>query len=120
MKIEFKKISTVDLKKIFPVISEQDYKLLAGNSLIILDKDYERIQKSGAFKVGPYDISKDLIQIAKGESYDPVQSALLEKIQEKYVYADKFVDIMFKGISLEKNILLYGKGGHGSCLVIRK
>lgn len=112
MKIEFKKISTVDLKKVFPVISEQDYKLLAGNSLIISDKDYERIQKSGTFKVGPYDISKDLIQIAKGESYDPVQSALLEKIQEKYVYADKFVDIMFKGISLEKNILLYGKGGH--------
>lgn len=120
MKIEFKRVNTVDLKKVFPVINQEDYNLIAGNSLIISDKDYEKIQKSGSFKVGPYEISKDLIQIAKGESYDPVQQDIFQEIEKKYVYSDKFVDVMFKGIQLEKNILLFGRGGHGSDLVFKK
>lgn len=112
MKIEFKRINAASLKKVFPVINYEDYSLIEGNSLIISDKDYEKIQKSGSFKVGPYEISKDLIQIAKGENYNPMQQDVLKEIEKKYVYSEKFVDIMFKGSQLEKNVLLFGRGGH--------
>lgn len=113
MKIEFKKSSEAELKKVFPIISHSEYKLIQGCTLIISDKDYEKIQSSGSFKVGPYQISKDLIEIARGEGIDQDQIDVAAEVGKKFVYHDDVVDIVMKGLSLETNVLMYGKGGHG-------
>lgn len=112
MKIEFKRIAKVDLTKVFPVIPEADYKLLSGNSLIISDADWEKIQKKGYLDVGPYQISKDLIDVATGEQNDPKQIKIQAEVSKSSVYSEEMVDILFRGINLKKNVLMYGRGGH--------
>lgn len=112
MKIEFKRIAKVDLGKVFPVIPEADYKLLSGTSLIIPDKQWEEIQKKGFLAVGPYQISKDLIDIATGESHDPIQSKIQAEVSKTAIYSEEMVDVLFKGITLGKNVLQFGRGGH--------
>lgn len=113
MKIEFKKVSEVNLKGIYPVIQENEYKLLQGSTLIISDAEYNKIQKVGHYDIGPYAISKDLIRIATGEGLDQDQIDVTEKVGEKFIYHEDVVDVLMKGLSLETNVLMYGKGGHG-------
>jgi hypothetical protein len=112
MKIEFKRIAKVDLTKVFPVIDSSDYKLLSGQSLIIQDQEWKSIQKKGYLQVGPYQISKDLIDIAAGESNDPIQNKIKEEVSKKAIHSNDMVDIMFQSVKLGKNLLQYGRGGH--------
>lgn len=112
MKIEFKRLSKVNLPEIFPVISEADYKLLSGQHLIISEADYNKIQSKGYLQVGPYQISKDLIQISSDNSVDPRQAKIQAVISKSSIYSEELVDVLFKGITLGKNVIMYGRGGH--------
>lgn len=113
MKIQFKRLKSVDLSKIFPIVSASDYALFEGLTLIIPDKEYDQIQNKGFFQVNPsYQISKDLIEVAKGQAYDPVQQKILLEVQKKSIYVDDMVEVLMKGVELGQNILMYGRGGH--------
>lgn len=112
MKIEFKELKKVNLSEIFPIISEEDYKLLQGLSLILPDEEYNKIQKQGYLNIGPQQISKDLIQIAAGESFDPIQMEVQEEVSKRMIFSDKMVDILCRAVKLNKNVILYGRGGH--------
>lgn len=113
MKIVFKRLDkSINLKKVYPVIEEIDYKLLQGASLIIPDSEYDKIQKKGFFDVGPFQISKDLIEIAQGTSYNPDEVAVLEEFKKDAVFLDDMAEVLFKAVSLGQNAIFYGRGGH--------
>jgi len=112
MKIVFKSIESVDLKQIFPVIEEQDYKLLEGLSLVIPDSEYEKIQKQGYFKVDPFQISKDLIEVATGANYDPTHAKILAEVCKSSIFMEDMADALTRGVRLNQNVILYGRGGH--------
>jgi MoxR-like ATPase len=112
MKISFKPISEVDLTKVFPLITKDDYKLLEGKTLIISDADYNQIEKNGKLIVGPCEVSKSLIEADSGGKYTGVQLEIMKAVRKKAIYFDDVVDVILRGVRLEKNVLLYGKGGH--------
>jgi MoxR-like ATPase len=114
MKVTFKKIENVDLTKVFPVINQEDYSLIAGTKAIITKKEWDKIQKQGFYDVNGYQISKELINCSAEDSdlSQPHQEAL-DAVKDKFIYAEKPVDILFAGLEARKNVLLWGKGGHG-------
>lgn len=112
MKIEFKSLKGLDLTKVFPVIVADDYKLIEGHSLVISDPEYKKIEKQGYFEIGGVQVSKDLIQVAKGETYDPVRQVVADKVNETCLYADDMIEALFKAMQLNQNVLMYGRGGH--------
>ena len=113
MKIKFKNVSSdLDFSKIFPVIDKDDYALVAGRELVIEDSVGESIKSKGFLNLGEITISLSLIDFINVQGISIEQEEVLSKINETTINQEDLVDIIFKGVELRKNVLLYGKGGH--------
>ena len=113
MKIRFKNITgDLDFSKVFPIIEKSDYTLLAGRELIIEDSIGSSMTKNGYLSFDDLRISSQLIQIISAEGCSEAQSKVVDKLNESTINQEKLVDIIFKGIELKSNVLLYGRGGH--------
>lgn len=113
MKIKFKDSSEIDFTKIFPEIEPEDYALLENQSLSIDDKGYEKMLANKYLDLAGYQISTDFIEVDNGTGVSNTQSTIQAKVDQKFIYADKVVDVLLAGIENEKNVMLWGKGGHG-------
>ena len=112
MKIKFKNIKEVDFNKVFPIIKEKDYILLSGQELIIQEDEYKKLLDNKYLNLGGFHISLDLIIIQEKDINDK-QVEIQALVDERFIFAEDIVDILFAGIECQKNIILWGRGGHG-------
>jgi hypothetical protein len=112
MKISFKPSKDINFKEIFPVIDEAEYELLERLSLVIPDSEYKKIKTNGYFQIGPFRVSASLIEVPEKDKEEIVKKELMDIIGQKNVYFDDVVDVIYSGVKLNKNVLLFGKGGH--------
>ena len=112
MIIKFKDASEVDLKKVWPVISEDDYSLINGQELTIDADQCQKIKKNKFLNLAGYHISADLIIFAE-KSIAAEQIQVQQIVDEKFIYSEEVVDILFAGLENKKNVILWGRGGHG-------
>lgn len=121
MNIQFKSKNKVNLKGIFPVISEEDYNLLEGLKVKIEKRTLSEIEEKGYLEICGYQISKDLIEYTNGDIIaGETQQEIQALIDKEYVYSEKVVDILIAGVETGKNVLLWGPGGHGKSEITEK
>lgn len=113
MKIKFNKIEESALKSIYPPISYVDYAFLMEQEIILDPRSYDELLKEKFLKLGEYKISQDLITVIKNTAVSDVQMTVHKAVEEKFIYSEEVVDILMTGIDMEKNVILYGRGGHG-------
>lgn len=112
MRIKFKKIEEIDLNKMFPIIKANEYELLSGQELVISDKDYTAMKNKKFLSMNGFDIPIDAITVEEISISDQ-QSEVQEIVDKKFIFSDNVVDVLLAGLESEKNVLLWGKGGHG-------
>ena len=112
MKIRFKSASKLDFTKLYPIISEEDYALLEGQHLVLTNNDYKKLKKDGYLDLNGLHIPSDTIIIDE-VTLSEAQEKVLEAVEEKFIYSNDVVDVLMTGLETGKNVLLWGKGGHG-------
>src|SRR5690606_26685153 len=91
------------------------------NISISVDKNtVEEIKNKGSFLLfkdekGEKRISIDLFDIKEddGSILNQDFEDIKELVDSKYIFSKEVVDIILRGFDSNKNILLYGRGGHG-------
>tara|TARA_R110000772_G_scaffold57842_4_gene130926 strand:- start:3091 stop:4455 length:1365 start_codon:yes stop_codon:yes gene_type:complete len=112
MIIKFKNKKDIDFTKIFPVISEEDYSLLSDQELSISNEQVAKLNDNKFLNLAGYHISKELI-IMSEMSFSSEQADVQRIVDEKYIFSEDVVDILFAGMESKKNVILWGRGGHG-------
>lgn len=113
MNIKFKKKTDVDFSKIFPVIDEEDYSLLEGQTISVDKKTLEKIKANGHLEMAGYKISNEMIEIREEGGVSEMQEEIQALVGDKFIYSENVVDVIVAGIESQKSILLWGRGGHG-------
>lgn len=113
MNIKFKRIEDVDYDKVFPVVDKVDYALLEGQSMSIDAKTYEKMVSTGFLNLAGYEISQQLIEVATSDGLSPMQHSIQQIVDDKFIYSEEVVDVLVAGIEATRNVLLWGRGGHG-------
>jgi len=113
MVLEFLKTTEADLKRLFPVINYEDYRILQGQEVSVDPNTYKKFISNKFLQLGEFQIPEALIKIHKGEDLSEAQVKVQEIVSEKFIYSESVVDILMAGIEMGKNVLLYGRGGHG-------
>ena len=113
MVVEFLNTTEEELKQIFPVINYEDYVLLQGQELRLDPSSYKKFKANKFLTLGDFQISEKLIKVHAHEGVSEAQERVQEIVSEKFIYSEPVVDILMAGIEMGKNVLLYGRGGHG-------
>jgi len=113
MKIKFKDIDKVDLTSIFPPINKEEYKLIEGQELILDIVTYKKLKDNKYLVLGDHQISEDLITVIKAGSISDAQILVQQEVEKNFIYSEDVVDVLMTGIEMGKNVILYGRGGHG-------
>lgn len=113
MIVKFKKVIEKDLDSIFPVITFSEYSLLMGEELRISNSEYESLVKNKYLNVGDVSISDQLINVTTNDNGSILQQEIQKIVDDKFIYSNNVVDVLMTGIEMQKNIILYGRGGHG-------
>lgn len=112
MIIKFKEKKGIDFTKVFPVINEEDYALLSGQELSITNEQVQKLLDNKFLNLAGYHISKDLI-IMSEVTFSSEQADVQRVVSEKFIFSEDIVDILFAGMESKKNVILWGRGGHG-------
>lgn len=112
MRIKFKDSKDVDFNKIFPVIDEKEYKLLSNQELIITEQEVKKVKENKYLSMSGKHISSQLFTMLE-KTIDHEQEAIQKIVNDKFIFVDDMVDILFAGIQANKNVILWGRGGHG-------
>ena len=115
--IIFKTLDEVDLKSIWPIISEDYFKMLEGLEITLTDSQLKDLLANQTIKIGTQEISKDLI---KPSDPDSLHTSKLESFRDdmkahyskNFLFMEDMIDAITHGIELNRNVLLYGRGGH--------
>lgn len=113
MKIKFKNTKDIDFNSLFPKIDKSDYLLLENMEIILNDSQVKKVKKDKYFEIGDYKLSIDTFEFLNKEGHSEIQMKVQEKLNEKFIFSEEFVDVFMTGVSLNKNMIFYGKGGHG-------
>lgn len=109
--IKLKKLSDVDVSKVFPVLNEEFYKLIEGKELTLNTTQLKQLA-SGYFNLGNFSISKDLIHTEEANSTDAIIMAVKAHIASTTLFMEDMAEAIVHGITLGENVMLYGRGGH--------
>lgn len=110
--IKLKLLSEVDITKLFPVIDPNLYKLLEGKEITLNISQLREIKSNKYFSLGGMQISKDLIELPKLSKAESIISSVKAYMNNKAIFMDDMIESVVQGIILEKNVMLYGRGGH--------
>lgn len=113
MKIKFKKIDESALKGIYPVIDYIDYEFLQGQEMVLDHKAHDELEKNKFLSLGEYQVSLELIDIIQNTAISDVQKKVHAAVEERFIFSEEVVDILMTGVEMNKNVILYGRGGHG-------
>jgi MoxR-like ATPase len=113
MNIKFKNRDEIDFSTLFPKISEQDYYLLEDQELTINNDTFDKLKSKKFLDIEGYGISIDCIEFEDEQGTNKAQSEVLERVSEKFIYADSVVDVLMTAKQTNRNVLLWGRGGHG-------
>jgi len=116
MIIRFKEVDEAYLKTLFYYVPKAEYDLVSGLKFPVTDAEMIKAKKAGFMPYHGVNISVDLIEenpteeaILFGQNY----MDLLDSLSSKFIHSKDVVDALYPGIVLGKNVLLYGRGGHG-------
>lgn len=116
MIIRFKEVDEAYLKSLFHFIPKAEYDLVSGIKFPITDSEITKAKKAGFLPYHGVNIPIELVEenptdeaIMFGKEYID----LLNCMSEKFIHSKEVVDALYPGVVLNKNVLLFGKGGHG-------
>lgn len=118
-KVTFKTSEEVNLKNIWPVISEDYFKLLEGLDITLSDQQLKNYLENKSFFIGSQEISGELIKptVSDGDGstskLDEFRIQMKEHYSKNFLFMDDMIDAITHGVELNRNVLLYGRGGFG-------
>jgi len=112
MIVKFKDKKGIDFNTIFPVIKEEDYNLLTGQEMSITLEELAKLKANKFLNLGGFHVDIKLIEIQE-DDIKAEQSEVQTIVNKKFIFSEDIVDILFAAIESKKNVILWGKGGHG-------
>lgn len=112
MVIRIKKKTEINFKELWPLIDEKDFELLENQELRISAVEHQKLEANKYLNLGGFHIPIDAIEIKEAS----LDNELLEAqavVGEKFIFCEDMVDILFAGVESGKNVILWGRGGHG-------
>lgn len=117
MIIRFKEVEDeAHLKTFLHFVPKIEYDLISGIKLSISEAELNKSRVRGFLPYNGVNIPFDLIEVNPSEeelSFGKEYSLLLNHLSEKFIHSKDVVDALYPGLVLKKNVLLYGRGGHG-------
>lgn len=113
MKIRIKAKNEIDLTNIYPKINETEFDIIQDQYMHLNSAQYKKMLDSKFLDFAGFQISIDLIETYEEESISEHHLAVQEAVDEKFIYANDVVDVLMAGLEVGKNIILWGRGGHG-------
>jgi MoxR-like ATPase len=116
MIIRFKEVEEAYLKTLFFFIPKAEYDLISGTKTIITDSEMKKANKAGFLSYLGVKVSVDLIE------ENPTEESLLfgseylklsDHLASSFIHSKDVIDSLYPAVCLNKNVLLYGRGGHG-------
>lgn len=118
-KVTFKKLEDAKLNEVFPIVSEDFYRLIAGHTIALDERQIKDLIEKQHIKVGEQEINSSLLESAddspktsSNNGWVKYRQVLKNSFADKYLFMDDMVDAITHGLELNQNVLLYGKGGH--------
>jgi hypothetical protein len=116
MVVRFKQVDEAFLKTLLNKIPAEDYNLISGIKIIITDNDFKKASQAGFYNYNGINVDFLLIEENPSEdsiNFGPEYVKLLDHAADKFIHSKEVVDALYPGLTLGKNVLLYGRGGHG-------
>lgn len=116
-KVTFKTSKEVNLKNIWPVITEDYFKLLEGLDITLSDQQLKNYLENKSFFIGSQEISGELIKPTVSDDkstskLDEFRIQMKDHYSKSFLFMDDMIDAITHGVELNRNVLLYGRGGH--------
>ena len=112
MVIKFKKAKDIDFAGLWPVFSKAEYALLANQELVLSAEQTKRLRANKFLNLAGYQVPIDTV-IFMEKSLQADQAEVQEIVEKKFINSDDVVDVLFAGMESNKNVILWGRGGHG-------
>src|SRR6478609_2359966 len=116
MVVRFKQVEEKSLRTLLHKIPAEDYNLISGVKIIITDNDFKKAAAAGFYNYNGINIDFSLLE--ENPSDDAVNFGsdyitLMDHVSSSFIHSKEMVDALYTGLSLQENVLFYGRGGHG-------
>jgi MoxR-like ATPase len=115
MKVKFKSYTAEQFEKQpgKSSLSYDDYKILQSQEISLSPTDEKTFKNENYISIGNISISSDFIETIEEPKISEAQQLVHKVVRESFVNSNEVVDVLMTGIELHKNVILYGRGGHG-------
>lgn len=116
MIVRFKNVEESQLKTLLHKIPKADYDLISGVKIVITDRDFEKAKVAGFYNYNGINIDFSLLEQNPTEesvNFSEEYFKLADHLAERFIHSKEIVDSLYPGLMLGKNVLFYGRGGHG-------